>query len=1575
MAWNHHRLIYSFLRNLIVQKTPLRNLPETEQDLLIGRVHLTNDPAQDDLAVQAIGAGAPTSIERLWRAYNQLREMAFIRNDGFAVPVVFESMDPNAPEILDASHRVNFTFLSPVGRTHYSRALMEASALGENLLITRDGRMVTPRGSKGEVLEVRDGHFWLNEAQYRRALIESKGMAPAAADERIAQDKAAGRMTPKGIRCAARFTDPVFVGSIVAHHHHSLAPALTAAGYSYTDKSDVHFAFTYDKTLYPAAYNPNNQTGVLLPPENDWLREETEAIEGAAANPVAGRQAAVAQIMDRMRPFAEAHGILIIKGAAESGARNFRRADLLGTNGQVDETALREAAEFVYEVSKGQNVTIQRAIITTPLVWMDAAAAQEFIDRQVRDFGVAVNLNRHPKDWVYGTTRVILSAGMPASLEPTEAGLFNPANWHAAHEIALSSLQVATNVGRQGTLEKLRPEMIRPEFRPVFMQQMEEAGRRVMVATARYGKKYWDEIYVPAYTAEHGHPPQEFDASGVPYWWPRYLMLDLLPEPIWGRDGQEVSNARVVDVIPGDPARGTQARFTLQTPDGKAFEGEILGFRFWLLEPNVGIGLWPNYSRREMVHEQAKAKAEGNRLVDGLQVGTADRIVLNDYLAAGEAFLRAKFGDDYFPPGGPSRKPSGPQPAFPPATPPAPAQLTTPFEAGLTTLREIGIREVGPAQVSLLCAEAARAAFSDRQTRDPGELFQLFEDVQQWLADPARVGEFPQRQGIAVSPEAVGRWLSDETYRTRIAGFTIDRFLSQSLTPPVEILPEPAPPGVVQQLLPHASTMAVVVGKTALMNHHIYPWTVGRGNRAVNIVGVHESWLTPDGKATRFMALNPQTGRFTECSCVEPIPLNQAFLLELLQSREVQEHQELTRRLEGAGVQVINPVGPAQERADDKAWLRENAPAGVGVPQTRIVPRGTDEAQRTQLLGEVISQSPSGVVVQPRIGTTEGRGVEWFAPGDQAGQAAHLGRLVLGMDALVSASRGNVTYQGRPLVLRFNVAAREVTSASAVVGPEGSHIASLGRGGETEFLEEVLAGLQSPTGEPVAMTPEAWARLQESARRAAAAVGLPIAGIDVVMEVDRSGAMQGVVLEANARPGTLIFGESVIFSEEGPIESHPAAPVGDAFWNSLGIGLEEPARAGGLEEGRTLAEWQTILANPVTSGFWGILVRRYGSEKEILNDRLAAYRQLVQGALENGFDPNQRVAMVAASPGRDRYYMGHSDSPGLGGKTINAATEEEILAVMQVTDDGYLHMSNFASDQFPHADVQVAGVQDVGEQFTALEAKQVWPSTHWSSYLTGTLAYLLSAYFSGQHPAAGKRIKKQLKVSGKKPPGIRFYAGSIGRLALPFTGGMSSSSSLTGAFAVALNALFDLRLTREQLAETDFGEYLVGKTAGAGDKTAQLFAQKGRVVVIGSFPERFLRTVEFPRSGLVVLMAEGPNRLTTPEGRQWLIERDELPPAQADRIVEWAHLTMRRFGSLAYTTAVQQLRDNLKNSELREAAHVTEAEAEAVERALMREPTGHPTGLLRELAAGGALSGTVPGGGLRVLLGQSDQGR
>ena len=123
---------------------------------------------------------------------------------------------------------------------------------------------------------------------------------------------------------------------------------------------------------------------------------------------------------------------------------------------------------------------------------MSKCGVEKFIERQIVEHGVCVGLEKYPKDFVYGTLRVILSAGVPDL-----SGLESETNWEASHLLSLASLQTATNVGRQGTLEMLAPEMIQAKFRRGFIEKINETGRLAMALTARFGTRYWNEdIYL-----------------------------------------------------------------------------------------------------------------------------------------------------------------------------------------------------------------------------------------------------------------------------------------------------------------------------------------------------------------------------------------------------------------------------------------------------------------------------------------------------------------------------------------------------------------------------------------------------------------------------------------------------------------------------------------------------------------------------------------------------------------------------------------------------------------------------------------------------------------------------------------------------------------------------------------------------------------------------------------------------------------------------------------------------------------------------------------------------------------------
>lgn len=257
----------------------------------------------------------------------------------------------------------------------------------------------------------------------------------------------------------------------------------------------------------------------------------------------------------------------------------------------------------------------------------------------------------------------------------------------------------------------------------------------------------------------------------------------------------------------------------------------------------------------------------------------------------------------------------------------------------------------------------------------------------------------------------------------------------------------------------------------------------------------------------------------------------------------------------------------------------------------------------------------------------------------------------------------------------------------------------------------------------------------------------------------------------------------------------------------------------------------------------------------------------------------------------------------------------------------------------------------------------MWNPSHWSSYIKGALCYILSSQFEGNqtiHTALG------LNSSSKSKIGLRFLVSNEGPYALPASGGLSSSAALTGAFIMCLFDLLGLQISLDQLAQSDFGEYYLGKYAGAADKMAQLYASRGKVVVVGSLPERLLSTLVFPES-VVLMSAECPTpRLTTARGELFL--QATTPPEQFERVKSWAQSILHRFSSFAYELAAKKLVEELHNISLHPATspysalHIRPAQAKLLVSCLFyKEAERKYKGpLLREWCKGGALEQTVP---------------
>ena len=1615
VSWKHHRILYKYFLNLINHHSDLViKIPnKDDRDLLIGFVKLGNqfDGSQDVVEITPIGNygvgeenredSASKNFELLWRCYNQLREISFIKNDDFEFPVVFSSFDSKFLAGLDSNSnpRVNLAILSPIGRTHYSRAIMESSFLNDNIFITRTGFFSNDGKKKLKLNEIsreksylfiEDAHFYLNQDEYYMALKYHYGLSDEEANEQIEIDKKYGRISGKGIRLAAKFNEPILIGCCIAHHHHPLEIGLTLAGYPSTDKSPFLFDLTYNKSLYPIIYSNDSNKSVLLPPQIDWLQEETISILNKHnGNHQIAENAVIEAIKNRLRPFAVDHNIIIAKGSAESGARNLSRFDIRDSENTINEEVLNKASKFIYEVSKGQNVTIQRAIISTPLAWMTENSVKKFIERQIIEHSVSVNIEKYPKDFIYGTLRVILSASVPKLDD-----LSNLSNWEASHLLSLSSLQTATNVGRQGTLEMLVNDMVHSKFRKRFIEQLEESGKRTMSLTSIFGQKYWyEDTYIDGtgksydqsspndikykcqkvlpYNKRNPNLPEK-DACGVPYWWPRYLMLDFVPEAIFVDNESKVINGAYIIDIDLKGSQNDQPIFTVSNENGQIYyDAKIIDFKFWLLEPNVGIGLWPNYWKRELVRCQ-----EISNNIDYGHIGVSDRIVLKNFIKAGYEFLSIKKKTNHLP-------------SFHIKTFDnllvskkeaccAPSKIATCLYFALSNISlKHGIISIGITEVSVWISESLSVYIKNDTEYNKfeclSEKFDYFlklinsiskQDINYCLRKQSSDKQFKSvyRAKITINEKNLIDWLSNIAFKTRICEILLDSLISESMSPFIRISPIKFPSSL--KLIPHYKTFAIISEKTALINHQIYPFVVGCGDFPINIIGVHSSWVFEKSNVTsRAILFDSQTNCFIETSLMKPLVIHYCFIVELNQTDEIKTHDTLSKKYEEAKMIVINNSKFCREKCDDKVWIRENIPLDIMIPNYILLSQQDilDEDQTNQRLKAFLNKCQKGVIVQPSANTTESFLTEWISSSNTNQILLTCKNILYSLkkmnadlsskSIMISEFRGNVLYKEAPVVFRFNVSNfTNVTVASYVGSIKNKIVALKGTSPNTnlgycERLDKVLTFLsQEKTNKKIEINSKKWNLILNKVCLVAQKVGLPLVGIDILLEYVED-QLNPILIEVNGRPGTLIFGEKLYFNESGSNFTYSlmSPPIDSEFWNYL-IKLGSNNY---INSPKTLLDWKKLMSSNEISELienfslqffncihaLNFFKKRYNlNDKELLIDRILALSKTIDDAILAGdFNLNANVSIIFSN-GRDRYFGGHTDLLGLGGPTINGTTQNEIISIIQKSNDSIIHVTN-SNNEYESEKFVIEDILSVLDKLKncKTKAEKLWDQNLWTSYLKGSLAFMLSLDFN-----SSSRVRSCL-YRNDRWAGFRMHFNTSGRLKLLTGIGSSSSSALTSAFVLGLNQIFELGLCNIELSQTDYGEFYLGKTAGCADKTTILNAIKGEIVFVSSIPERFITSLRLPESIVIIMANSNIPRLNSPNGRKYLSQLKENNSNHAlytnekiQSIIDWSNRVMKQFGSLVFINSVETIIKSLFDENIYSKANITKKEANDV---------------------------------------------
>jgi len=289
---------------------------------------------------------------------------------------------------------------------------------------------------------------------------------------------------------------------------------------------------------------------------------------------------------------------------------------------------------------------------------------------------------------------------------------------------------------------------------------------------------------------------------------------------------------------------------------------------------------------------------------------------------------------------------------------------------------------------------------------------------------------------------------------------------------------------------------------------------------------------------------------------------------------------------------------------------------------------------------------------------------------------------------------------------------------------------------------------------------------------------------------------------------------------------------------------------------RAVDQWRRAferLANRGRSAdmrLWDELCDLYGREPEILQERIDAYRHVLDYAADI-FGADTRVFIVR-SPGRINIMSRHIDHQG-GVCNLMTIGYETLMAVRPRPDDR-VKLYSTTPDRFPTRLFSIGQlVEDLPwEDWTSLvDSDKVTRIVHtyggdWAQYIK----------------AAVLRLQKKFRTVTLRGMEI-VVSGNI-----PIAAGLSSSSSLVVGAAEAAVAINRLETLPAQLVDLcGEGEWFVGTRGGAADHAAIKLGQKGKVVTVTFFDFKILETVPFPIDHVLAVCDSGLTSRKTVDAR------------------------------------------------------------------------------------------------------------
>ncbi|MFH1008447.1 MAG: hypothetical protein V1800_13255, partial [Candidatus Latescibacterota bacterium] len=583
LSERRHRWLYTYIRGLMAERTRLTDLGVAYADAWLGDA---------DRAMMPLGVRAENPAERFWFSYARLRDASVLVHEGYALPELFQNLDPSA---LGADRRPNVVIVYPHGNTTVPVAMEQGAKLSEregmNLMLTAFPTIVDDARYGRRVLHVHDGFMVVSRADYHAALLAS-GL-----NKETAAAKAA-RVDENGVLIAAAFSRPVIADGIFSHFTHPLRPDISTVQVPLIQPM-IWEAATHLKCRLPDMLRGSGtRTADQINGYEAQLKKlpESEAKEKIEADLIA---------------FSEKHDLIIVKPEKGSGGR---KAMILPVrmDGQVLPKNIAALRDLVYDICRSDNAVIQDVLPSRVRQLYTREFLEDLVDRFAR-IGIPLLLDRDPLTPLFSYFREILVLGKE--------------EYEISHHITVVSTRGIANVGQGGLLYEYSDEIIHPKYREDLRREITKAAYGSMEAQRKYIRTHWQEIlkeylsahpeYASQVRMEIGEDLLGFSDADIPFEMGDYMPVFLVDEQdnltqVYDEDAEqflplfdEAGKATEVTIreadgtaIPRTDETGALAKIPMFDAQGQRInrfdaQGRPISTLVALkIEPNPGAGLW-----------------------------------------------------------------------------------------------------------------------------------------------------------------------------------------------------------------------------------------------------------------------------------------------------------------------------------------------------------------------------------------------------------------------------------------------------------------------------------------------------------------------------------------------------------------------------------------------------------------------------------------------------------------------------------------------------------------------------------------------------------------------------------------------------------------------------------------------------------------------------------------------------------------------------------------------------------------------------------------------------------------------